>query len=63
MQLRGLRTDHEKHFDNKPAENETEETREARKAEYATLTRHYYNLATDLVQYFSFNNAFERANQ
>jgi sterol 24-C-methyltransferase len=39
------------HFDGKPADTETEETREARKAEYATLTRHYYNLATDLVQW------------
>ena len=40
-----------KHFDGKPADTETEETREARKAEYATLTRHYYNLATDLVRW------------
>jgi sterol 24-C-methyltransferase len=30
-----------KHWDNKPAETETDETREARKAEYATLTRQY----------------------
>jgi sterol 24-C-methyltransferase len=28
-----------KHWDNKPAEDETPEMREARKAEYATLTR------------------------
>ncbi|RDW67235.1 sterol 24-C-methyltransferase [Aspergillus mulundensis] len=40
-----------KHWDNKSAEAETEETREARRAEYATLTRHYYNLATDLYEY------------
>ncbi|KKA22303.1 Sterol 24-C-methyltransferase [Rasamsonia emersonii CBS 393.64] len=40
-----------KHWDNKPAETETEEIREARRAEYATLTRHYYNLATDLYEY------------
>ncbi|KAL4902720.1 hypothetical protein BDW74DRAFT_157439, partial [Aspergillus multicolor] len=40
-----------KHWDNKSAEEETEETREARRAEYATLTRHYYNLATDLYEY------------
>ena len=30
-----------KHWDNKAAATETEETREARKAEYATLTRQY----------------------
>ncbi|MCJ1481151.1 Delta(24)-sterol C-methyltransferase [Schaereria dolodes] len=40
-----------KHWDNKSAESETLETREARRAEYATLTRHYYNLATDLYEY------------
>ncbi|WPH02000.1 Sterol 24-C-methyltransferase erg-4 [Acrodontium crateriforme] len=40
-----------KHWDNKPHTTETEETREARRAEYATLTRHYYNLATDLYEY------------
>jgi sterol 24-C-methyltransferase len=27
------------HWDNKPAENETEEMREARRSQYATLTR------------------------
>ncbi|RMD44674.1 hypothetical protein DV735_g253, partial [Chaetothyriales sp. CBS 134920] len=40
-----------KHWDNKSAEAETEETRKARRDEYATLTRHYYNLATDLYEY------------
>ncbi|MCJ1316914.1 Delta(24)-sterol C-methyltransferase [Xylographa vitiligo] len=40
-----------KHWDNKDAGTETQEIREARKAEYATLTRHYYNLATDLYEY------------
>ncbi|KAF5016668.1 hypothetical protein F66182_11578, partial [Fusarium sp. NRRL 66182] len=40
-----------KHWDNKAAAEETEATREARRAEYATLTRHYYNLATDLYEY------------
>ncbi|CRG88673.1 sterol 24-C-methyltransferase [Talaromyces islandicus] len=40
-----------KHWDNKAAAVETEETREARRAEYASLTRHYYNLATDLYEY------------
>lgn len=40
-----------KHWDNKASADETEETREARRKEYATLTRHYYNLATDLYEY------------
>ncbi|KAF2473526.1 uncharacterized protein BDR25DRAFT_333045 [Lindgomyces ingoldianus] len=40
-----------KHWDNKAAGEETEETRKARRDEYATLTRHYYNLATDLYEY------------
>ncbi|KAL9125191.1 MAG: hypothetical protein Q9217_005562 [Psora testacea] len=40
-----------KHWDNKSAGTETVDIREARKAEYATLTRHYYNLATDLYEY------------
>ncbi|RMZ86285.1 hypothetical protein DV736_g6488, partial [Chaetothyriales sp. CBS 134916] len=40
-----------KHWDNKAADVETEETRKARRDEYATLTRHYYNLATDLYEY------------
>ncbi|CZT48436.1 probable DELTA(24)-STEROL C-METHYLTRANSFERASE (ERG6) [Rhynchosporium secalis] len=40
-----------KHWDNKFAKDETPEIREARKAEYATLTRHYYNLGTDLYEY------------
>ncbi|KAJ5197126.1 hypothetical protein N7449_007605 [Penicillium cf. viridicatum] len=39
-----------KHWDNQ-ATDETNEIREARKAEYATLTRHYYNLATDFYEY------------
>ncbi|KAI9830428.1 MAG: Delta(24)-sterol C-methyltransferase [Sarea resinae] len=39
-----------KHWDNKSAADETEADREARRAEYATLTRHYYNLATDLYE-------------
>ncbi|KAK0388322.1 hypothetical protein NLU13_4567 [Sarocladium strictum] len=40
-----------KHWDNKTAKDETPEQRAARTAEYATLTRHYYNLATDLYEY------------
>ncbi|KAJ5025074.1 hypothetical protein J3E73DRAFT_392323 [Bipolaris maydis] len=40
-----------KHWDNKAAKDETEETRKERRDEYATLTRHYYNLATDLYEY------------
>ncbi|KAF2145051.1 uncharacterized protein K452DRAFT_244657 [Aplosporella prunicola CBS 121167] len=39
-----------KHWDNKAAVDETPEIREARRKEYATLTRHYYNLATDLYE-------------
>jgi len=38
------------HWDNKSAAEETPEIREARKAQYATLTRNYYNLATDLYE-------------
>lgn len=37
-----------KHWDNKNSKDETPEIREARRAEYATLTRHYYNLATGM---------------
>ncbi|EEH39113.1 sterol 24-C-methyltransferase [Paracoccidioides lutzii Pb01] len=40
-----------KHWDQKSSADETEEVREARRAEYATLTRHYYNLATDFYEY------------
>lgn len=40
-----------KHWDNKAAADETDADREARRSEYATLTRHYYNLATDLYEY------------
>lgn len=60
-----------KHWDNKDAETETEEIREARRREYATLTRHYYNLATDLYEYgwgtsfhfcrFSYGEPFRQA--
>ncbi|KAF2712503.1 hypothetical protein K504DRAFT_480150 [Pleomassaria siparia CBS 279.74] len=60
-----------KHWDNKSAGEETEETRKARRDEYATLTRHYYNLATDLYEYgwgqsfhfcrFAFGESFRQA--
>ena len=40
-----------KHWDNKLSADETAETRKNRRDEYATLTRHYYNLATDLYEY------------
>ncbi|MCJ1425953.1 Delta(24)-sterol C-methyltransferase [Sticta canariensis] len=40
-----------KHWDNKSADAETPEVRESRRKEYATLTRHYYNLATDIYEY------------
>lgn len=42
--------DYWKHWDDKGASDETPETREARRKEYASLTRHYYNLATDLYE-------------
>ncbi|KAJ5257145.1 ERGosterol biosynthesis methyltransferase [Penicillium angulare] len=60
-----------KHWDNQAAADETSDTREARRKEYATLTRHYYNLATDLYEYgwaqsfhfcrFSKGEAFKQA--
>jgi len=40
-----------KHWDNKSAKDETKEDRDSWTAEYATLTRHYYNLATDFYEY------------
>ncbi|KAF2771217.1 ERG6, Delta(24)-sterol C-methyltransferase [Teratosphaeria nubilosa] len=40
-----------KHWDNKSSAGETEAIRKERRDEYATLTRHYYNLATDLYEY------------
>ncbi|CAL5866700.1 uncharacterized protein PFLUO_LOCUS910 [Penicillium psychrofluorescens] len=40
-----------KHWDNKGSADETDATREARRTEYASLTRHYYNLATDFYEY------------
>lgn len=60
-----------KHWDNQAAEVETDETRKARRDQYATLTRNYYNLATDLYEYgwgqsfhfcrFSYGEAFKQA--
>jgi sterol 24-C-methyltransferase len=60
-----------KHWDNKEAAVETEETRKARRDEYATLTKHYYNLATDFYEYgwgqsfhfcrFAYGESFYRA--
>jgi sterol 24-C-methyltransferase len=40
-----------KHWDNKAADVETEETRKARRDEYATLTRHYYNLGMSILPF------------
>ncbi|KAH8585893.1 CgERG6-2 protein [Bisporella sp. PMI_857] len=40
-----------KHWDNKDAENETDDTRRARREDYASLTRQYYNLTTDIYEY------------
>ncbi|KAL1845414.1 Delta(24)-sterol C-methyltransferase [Diaporthe australafricana] len=39
------------HWDNKEAKTETEEDRAARTNDYASLTRQYYNLATDFYEY------------
>jgi len=39
-----------KHWDHKGADIETDQDREERKTEYATLTKHYYNLVTDLYE-------------
>ncbi|KAI6371867.1 Delta(24)-sterol C-methyltransferase [Pyricularia grisea] len=39
------------HWDGKTAKTETNEVREARKSDYATLTRQYYNLVTDFYEY------------
>ncbi|OQD65232.1 hypothetical protein PENPOL_c006G07829 [Penicillium polonicum] len=60
-----------KHWDNKGADDETSKTRETRRKEYATLTRHYYNLVTDFYEYgwgqsfhfcrFSKSEAFKQA--
>ncbi|GAB7363103.1 hypothetical protein MBLNU230_g3394t1 [Neophaeotheca triangularis] len=60
-----------KHWDNQASADETDAIREARRNEYATLTRHYYNLATDLYEYgwgqsfhfsrFSQNEPFRQA--
>ncbi len=60
-----------KHWDNKLASSETDADRKARRDQYATLTHHYYNLATDLYENgwaqsfhfcrFSKNEAFKQA--
>ncbi|KIW79917.1 hypothetical protein Z517_06532 [Fonsecaea pedrosoi CBS 271.37] len=60
-----------KHWDNKVAAEETDEIRKARRDEYATLTRHYYNLATDLYEHgwgtsfhfcrFAYGESFDKA--
>ncbi|TDZ26254.1 Sterol 24-C-methyltransferase erg-4 [Colletotrichum orbiculare MAFF 240422] len=51
-----------RHWDNKNAQQETKEDREARTAEYDSLTRQYYNLATDFYEYgFGESFHFSRA--
>ncbi|KAK7205974.1 sterol 24-C-methyltransferase [Myxozyma melibiosi] len=40
-----------KFWDNKRPSNETEEDKKGRLTEYATLTKHYYNLVTDFYEY------------
>lgn len=58
-------------FDNKKAEDEVEAVRQERTDNYASLTRQYYNLATDLYEYgwsqsfhfcrFAYGESFDRA--
>ncbi|KAK7413844.1 Sterol 24-C-methyltransferase erg6b [Neonectria punicea] len=58
-------------WDNKKAEDEVEATRQERTDNYASLTRQYYNLATDLYEYgwsqsfhfcrFAYGETFHRA--
>lgn len=40
-----------KHWDDKNAENQTSEDQKARLEDYSSLTKHYYNLATDFYEY------------
>ncbi|KAK3191970.1 Delta(24)-sterol C-methyltransferase [Lecanicillium sp. MT-2017a] len=59
------------HWDNKDAKDETEDVRQSRTEDYASLTRQYYNLATDFYEYawgesfhfcrFAYGEAFDRA--
>ncbi|KAH7134177.1 S-adenosyl-L-methionine-dependent methyltransferase [Dactylonectria macrodidyma] len=59
------------HWDNKKAEDEVEATRQDRTDNYASLTRQYYNLATDFYEYgwsqcfhfcrFAYGETFHRA--
>ncbi|CAM1511866.1 Fc.00g093790.m01.CDS01 [Cosmosporella sp. VM-42] len=59
------------HWDNKKAEDENEAIRQARTENYASITRQYYNLATDLYEYgwsqsfhfcrFAYGESFHRA--
>lgn len=60
-----------KHWDDKSASDETAEIRASRREEYATMTRMYYNLATDLYENgwgesfhfctFAYGESFKRA--
>ncbi|KAG8627592.1 hypothetical protein KVT40_005075 [Elsinoe batatas] len=60
-----------KHWDGQAAKDETPEQREARRNLYASLTREYYNLSTDLYEYgwgqsfhfcrFAYGEAFKQA--
>lgn len=40
-----------KHWDNRNSETQTEEDQKARLEDYSSLTKHYYNLATDFYEY------------
>lgn len=43
--------DYFKHWDGTTAEHETDDVRRARREDYSTLTRQYYNLTTDIYEY------------
>ncbi|KAI1279366.1 delta(24)-sterol C-methyltransferase [Xylaria sp. FL0933] len=40
-----------KHWDDQVVENETDDVRRARREDYSSLTRQYYNLTTDIYEY------------
>lgn len=40
-----------KHWDNRNSETQTDEDQEARLEDYSSLTKHFYNLATDFYEY------------
>lgn len=43
--------DYFRHWENKDVKNETDDMRRARRNDYSSLTRQYYNLTTDIYEY------------